>query len=117
MTLSKTNLLKIDKDCFVSKKWLQGYVKTIVQICEAHGVTVVLIRMCHSRKKGLHFYIQISPEIDARLANYLQWLIGDDCQRVDFNRARIGSSLNEWNKLFEEPERRLRTIYTKRWNL
>jgi hypothetical protein len=41
----------------------------------------------------------------------LQWLLGDDSQRVGFNRARIESGLNEWNKLFEVVGRRLTTIY------
>ena len=50
-------------------------------------------------------------QTDADLANQLQWLLGDDCQRVDFNRARIDSGLDEWSKLFEVPYVRLRTIY------
>jgi hypothetical protein len=36
---------------------------------------------------------------------------GDDSRRVDFNRARIESGLEEWNKLFEVPENVLCTIY------
>jgi hypothetical protein len=111
MTLGQTSLLKIDKDCFVDKEWLQGYVETIVQICRAYGVKVACIKMCSSQKKGLHFYVWIKPAVESAFANYLQWLLGDDCQRVDFNRARIDSDLNEWNKLFEVAGRRLRTVY------
>jgi hypothetical protein len=111
MTLPKTNLLKIDKDCFVDGGWIEGYVRTVIQICESYRIKVVSIRMCPSRSRGLHFYIAIDPAIDADQANYLQWILGDDARRVDFNRARIESGLVEFNKLFEVAGRRLRTIY------
>jgi len=109
--VDKISVLKIDKDCFIDLNWLQDYMRLIVRTCQVHGVTVVSVRMCRSRQKGFHLYIEITPAVEPELANRLQWLLGDDCQRVDFNRARIGSGLNEWNKLFEEPGKRLRTIY------
>ena len=114
MTMDKISVLKIDKDLFVDKEWLQGYIETVCQICRAHGVTVTWIKMCASRKKGLHFYISINPELDAAFAVYLQFLLGDDSQRVDYCRARVDSGLNEWNKLFELAARRLRTVYRRR---
>jgi hypothetical protein len=67
--------------------------------------------MCPSAHKGQHFYIRITPPVQATLANRLHYLLGDDCQRVDFNRARIESGLDEWSKLFERPNVRLRIIY------
>ena len=103
--------LKIDKDCFVCEEWLENYVKAVKLICGLFGLTVNRVRFCHSKKKGVHFYIHIIPAVDGELANQLQWLLGDDCCRVDFNRARIESGLLEWNKLFEEPERKLKTVY------
>jgi len=109
--IDKVSVLKIDKDCFVDRQWLEDYMRLIVRTCRLHGVTVLSVKMCRSRKKGFHLYIEITPAIESELANRLQWLLGDDCQRVDFNGARIRSGLNEWDKLFEEPERRLRTIY------
>jgi len=109
--VDKVRVLKIDKDTFVDGDWLEDYMRLIVRTCRWHGVTVVSVKMCRSRKKGFHLYIEITPAIESELANRLQWLLGDDCQRVDFNRARIRSGLNEWDKLFEEPGRRLRTIY------
>ena len=112
MTMDKISVLKIDKDLFVDKDWLQGYIETVCQICRAHGVRVTRIKMCASRKKGQHFYIWIRPKVDATVAVYLHWLLGDDCQRVDYCRARVASGLNEWNKLFEVAGRRLRTVYT-----
>jgi len=109
--VDKVRVLKIDKDCFIDSDWLEDYMRSIVRTCRLHGVTVLSVKMCRSRVKGFHLYIEITPAIEPELANRLQWLLGDDCQRVDFNRARIRSGLNEWNKLFEEPGKRLRTIY------
>lgn len=103
--------LKIDKDCFVDEDWISNYVGVIIDVCRSFGVTVESIKMCESRRKGLHFYVAISRPIDSMLANKLQWLLGDDALRVDFNRARIESGLVEWNKLFEAACRRLKTIY------
>jgi hypothetical protein len=111
---NRVNLLKIDKDCFVSKEWLSDYVRTAVHICRLHKLTVTSIRMCNSHGKGTHFYIHITPSVDADSANRLQWLLGDDCLRIDFNRARIESGLAQWNKLFERPAVRLRTIYRRK---
>lgn len=113
MSDDRIRVLKIDKDCFVEPAWLSDYVDVIRRICKLHGVTVKTVRVTRSRSKGQHFYIEIEPSIDAKLANRLQWLLGDDCRRVDFNRARIKSHLQEWSKLFEEPNRQLRTIYKR----
>jgi len=103
--------LKIDKDCFIHKEWLRHYIRLIRSTCRRFGVRVLSIKRCFSESKGEHYYIRIRPAIDANLANMLQWLLGDDCQRVAFNRARIKSGLSGWNKLFEVVGRRLRTIY------
>src|SRR5665648_37541 len=107
----RVDLLKVDKDCFVDKEWIDAYVKVIVQTCRSYDVLVQTIKMCNSRKKGLHFYIKIHPSVEPERANLLQFLLGDDCLRVNFNRARIASGLLEWNKLFEVAGRRLKTIY------
>ena len=103
--------LKIDKDCFVDDDWIDNYIDIIVNVCRPFGVKVESIRVCKSKRKGLHFYISIHPSVEASFANQLQWLLGDDSLRVDFNRARIGSGLDEWNKLFEVAGRRLKMIY------
>ena len=106
--------LKIDKDCFVDQEWIDEYVhRIVVPTCRAFGTSVNSIKMCPSKCKGLHFYISITPPVEASLANKLQWLLGDDTLRVDFNRARIESGLVEWNKLFEVSGRRLKTIYRR----
>ena len=110
LSLDKVRTLKIDKDCFVNQDWIRDYVRTAVVTCRSKGVKVVRIQKSRTRK-GFHFYIDIGPAVKAELANRMQWLLGDDCGRVDRNRARIRSGLNEWNKLFERPNARLITIY------
>jgi hypothetical protein len=106
--------LKIDKDCIVDKLWIRDYVELILSICKKFRVKALFIRMCLSKCKGAHYYIKIDPPIDSTLANRIQWLLGDDCERVDFNRARIRVGFKEWNKLFENSKTRLRTIYKTR---
>ncbi len=105
--------LKIDKDCFVDEEWIAAYANTIIRVCESYNLTVEAIKMCNSKKKGIHFYVEVNPCVEAVLANMLQWLLGDDCRRVDFNRARIESGLTEWNKLFEVANRKLKTVYRR----
>jgi hypothetical protein len=103
--------LKIDKDCMAGKYWIAFYVQTILQTCREYGVGVWWIKMCNSKRKGQHFYIKLKQAVDSEFANMLQWLLGDDCRPVNFNNARIESGLVEWNKLFEVPCSRLRTLY------
>jgi len=110
-SLPRESVLKIDKDCFVDPDWIQDYLRVAIAVLGTHGVTVVSVRLCNSRHKGVHFYIEITPPVVAKLANRLQWLLGDDARRVDLNRARIRSGLKGWNKLFERVGARLRTIY------
>jgi len=98
-----------------NRDWIDDYIKVVVTTCERFGTGVLSIKTCKSKRKGLHFYIHVSPSMEARLANKLQWLLGDDSARVDFNRARIDSGLNEWNKLFEVSGRRLTTVYECPW--
>jgi hypothetical protein len=64
-------------------------------------------------KKGQHYYVGIRPAVSPEMANRLQWLLGDDCLRVDYNRARIQSGLDDWNKLFERIGQRYEALYGK----
>jgi hypothetical protein len=74
------------------------------------SVKAASVEMSRS-KKGLHFYIGIQPRVSDELASRLQWLLGDDCRRVDYNRARIRSRYPDWNKLFERIGQRFVTLY------
>ena len=109
--MNKTKILKLDKDFFPGDDWLKAYIETIVQVCKFYDVIVECIKITESRVKGLHFFIAIKPEIEAQKAVLLQFLLGDDSHRVDCNRAKIDSGLEEWNKLFWVVGRRFRTIY------
>jgi len=108
--LDKESTLKIDKDCFVDQDWIRDYVRMAIATCLLKGIEVMRIQMSRTRK-GFHFYIEVDPPVEAELANRMQWLSGDDCGRVDRNRARIRSGLKGWNKLFERPNARLITTY------
>ena len=109
----RTCVLKIDKDCIVDYDWTRDYIRLVISTCKRFAVKVLRIRASRSCRKGVHYYIDINPPVEAELANRLQYLLGDDCQRVDFNRARIASGLGEWSKLFEVAGRRLTTIYRR----
>jgi len=104
-------VLKVDQDCVPERDWLQDYIRLVIMVCRWYQVKVLSIKTCLSRLKGVHYYIAVSPAVDALLANKLQYLVGDDAQRVSYNKARIASKLVEWSKLFEKPDCKLRTIY------
>jgi len=103
--------LKIDKDCVVDRQWVNDYVDLILSTCRKFGVKVLSIAARYSRIKGTHFYVKIEPAIPSPLANRMQWLLGDDCERVDFNRARIEVGFRDWNKLFWPLDRKSRPLY------
>ena len=110
LSLSKTSVLKIDKDCFVDPELNLEYVRTILQTCRKYEVEVFWVKSSKSRH-GMHFYIKIKPALEPHVANNLQYLLGDDAKRVAFNRARIESGSDEWNKLFERANARATTVY------
>ncbi len=110
----KTIVLKIDQDCFVDPGWTRDYIWLAISTCRRFRLKIVRIRTCESARKGIHYYIDLARPINFELANRLQFLLGDDRQRVDFNRARIESKLSDPIKLFEKLGSRLRTIYDSR---
>jgi hypothetical protein len=109
--MPETGTLLIDKDCVVDRHWMPYYILLILTVCGWFKVQVYRIRMSPSAHKGQHFRVDITSAVPPRLANLIQFLAGDDCQRVAFNKARIESGLAEWNKLFERSNVRLRTMY------
>ena len=109
-TLQSEGVLKVDKDCHVPARLEQEYIQQAVAILSKHGLRVLRVEATRTYH-GRHYYFHITPSVDAGTANDLQYLLGDDSKRVDFNQARINSGLLEWNKLFETVGRQLRTIY------
>lgn len=110
-TVPTLSTLKIDKDCQVPWEWERDEVRLILTIANWFNIEVNSVRVCRSMNSGRHYYIDITPPIDPHLANQLQFLAGDDPARVAYNSARIESGFAEFNKLFERPHVRLRTIY------
>ncbi len=108
--LPKESVLRVDKDCNSDAALTREYIRSVIEICRNHGVRVLWIKVTRTAH-GRHFYIRIDPPVKAHTANGLQYLLGDDSKRFDFNRARIRSGLMEWNKLFESAGARLRAIY------
>ena len=96
-----TRLLMLDKDLLVDPCWLKEYRDTIGLVLKSKGLKPRRIVVTPSRRKGFHVRIYLDRSIPAAAANKLQWLLGDDCARVDFNRARIDAGFEEWDKLFE----------------
>jgi hypothetical protein len=103
-------VLKVDKDCHVSSQLEREWIRLALVILRIYHESVEWIEGTRTHH-GRHYYIKINPPVDAHTANNLQYLLGDDANRVDYNRARINSRLEEWNKLFEDLGRRMVTLY------
>src|SRR5208283_1777382 len=88
----------LDWDCLISSNWLTEYVHRVaIPILKSYGLTVLWVKYCLSKSKGFHLYIKVEPAVNDR-------------ERFSVNRARLRAGVN-WNRLFEEPDRQLRTIY------
>jgi len=95
----------LDKDVVVGRSWWKEYRKMIKLVLGSYGLTPTSIRITPSRRKGSHIRIYLNKSVSAVTANKLHLLLGDDCTRVDFNRARIEAGFAEWSKLYEAPRR------------
>jgi hypothetical protein len=116
-TFQKVNVLKIDKDCHVSRDWIKDYVRLVlIPVCKAYRVKVLSVQIRRSLSKGFHVYVLIDPPVDADLAIRLQFLAGDDALRVRLCRLRAKAGYPEWNKLWWHSRRRLRTVYDASWS-
>jgi hypothetical protein len=94
----------IDLDLVVDEWWLQHYRRKVRLVLESYGLSATAIRITPSRNCGYHIRIYLDKPVPAGFANMLQWVLGDDHGRVDFDRARIKIGFDEWNKLFEGPK-------------
>jgi hypothetical protein len=112
VSLPKERVLKIDKDCHVDSQLEREYIQDALAILSKRGIRVLKIEATRTYH-GRHYYFHLAEPVDARTANRLQYLLGDDPKRIDYNQARIDSGLVGWNKLFEAVGRQLRTIYSK----
>jgi hypothetical protein len=109
--LYKHDTLMLDWDCLISSNWLTEYVHRVaIPILKSYGLTVVWVKYRLSRGKGFHLYVKVEPSVSDLLLLKLQLFLGDDRERFSISRARLRAGVN-WNRLFEEPDRQLRTIY------
>jgi len=99
-------IIKVDIDLKLPIMWLQMWVSTRELMLDMLGHTVKRFDM-HKTKKGLHVFIEVEEEMDAKNINLLQFLLGDDHTRVKINSWRIDREVPCWNKLFS------RKIYRK----
>jgi hypothetical protein len=99
-----TSRLLVDIDLDAGKSWLKQYRRNAAIVLRSCELRPTAIRITRSRRKGYHARIYLNKPVPAHVANMLQWLLGDDAPRVDFNRARINAGFDEWNKLFEGPK-------------
>lgn len=96
----------------ISRDLLQDWIRLVlIPTCRAYDVTVLSVITFPSPRKGFHAYVEIIPPIHAETAWRLQFLVGDDCQRVSLNRARLRAGFGGWNKLFEEPNVKPTTVF------
>ena len=104
--------LTADQLLYIYNRLANHYEKTIA-ILRKHHLRVVWIKAT-TTYHGRHYYIKINPPVDAHAGDNLQYQLGDDPMRVDFNRARINSRLAHWNILFEAVNRKLTTLYPRK---
>jgi hypothetical protein len=109
-SLPRESILKVDKDCYIDSALEQEYIQDSLAILSRHGITVLKIEATRTYHGG-HYYLYLAEPVGAHTANRLQYLLGDDSKRVDYNQARIDSVLTGWNKLFEAAGRKLVTLY------
>lgn len=107
-------VLKLDCDCWVSKRLLDDWVRFVaIPVCQAHGFPILTIQLAPSEHKGFHFLVTLEGDPTSEVANALQFLLGDDRKRYSSNRARIRAGLKEWNRLWEPPHQKWQTIYER----
>ena len=103
-TSEALSVCKIDKDLVVSKRWHHDWKRFVVEpVCEHFGVKVLSMKVTPSVKKGFHVRIFLNRKLRATRLNEIEYLLGDDCQRVSLNRARIKAGLRDWDLLFVTP--------------
>ena len=94
-------LLKVDIDFHPPEEWITDWIMTRWHILAVLGHDIDYIKMFKT-KRGLHFYIKLSKNLDDETANMLQFMMGDDATRVKINAWRIKRGIKRWNKLFHK---------------
>ena len=85
----KVQVLKIDLDIKPPEDWLNEWLETRRLILFSKGLDVAKIYR-HETERGWHIWIHLSQPISFDEAMKLQFLLGDDHQRVYFTLQRRG---------------------------
>jgi hypothetical protein len=98
--MKKSNLLKLDIDFKPPNKWMKLWREERAFMLHALGYHIKNVLVVPSSKRGIHVYIRLLEEVPPQTLNMLQWLCGDDPSRVEINRWRIKTGIENWNVLF-----------------
>lgn len=87
---SKTiSYLKIDLDVKPPKTWLNEWIKTRKLILKHYNYNIIKV-VKHETEHGWHIWFHIEGKIPFNEIIKLQFILGDDHQRVYFNIQRKG---------------------------
>lgn len=97
---------KIDVDVKMGAELLQKFIETRVKMLEWLGYRVLKVRW-RETERGYHFWFTVerrdSFPISDRELWEIQFLLGDDINRVNYNLIRLQvGKFNDFNALFSE---------------
>jgi len=95
-------ILKVDVDVKMTPQYFKLFLKTRIAILKALKLKVIKINWCET-EKGYHFWFHVSSR--DKLNDFdrcmIQFLLGDDHNRVRYNMLRVGFDVfSEFNCLF-----------------
>jgi len=94
------NVLKIDVDVQMDKEMLELFIKTRKVILDFLGYKLIKINY-KKTNKGYHFWFIINDDVTPREKWILQFLLGDDHDRVMYNQIRLFvDAFDDFNALF-----------------
>jgi len=110
------SVLKLDVDFKMDKELLRKFVDTRFAILKHLGYHVVEIKAVET-KRGYHFWVHLSENLNARERCELQFLLGDDINRVKYNFLRLNAKcFDEFNALFSvKVKRNSKWLAKVRW--
>jgi len=98
--------LKVDLDYIPPYTTLTEWIQTRLSIL---GRFFLCPREIYYRKsrggKGYHIIFLIDAEMSDMQILTVQWLLGDDYKRCEYNEKRIRMGIADWNVLFESGEK------------
>ena len=98
-------VLKIDVDVKMDNVLLIDFLSTRLAILEKLGYELLDVNY-RETKHGFHFWFKIAEDLDDKRKAEVQFLLGDDHRRCEFNffRAKAGV-FNDFNALFSKKKK------------